>query len=102
MRTLTSRLLLAGLGVLAVTREKAERMIHELVEKGELDPEEGRSLLTELAKKGKEQAEEWEGRLRADLERALGSLNVATKSDLSRLEARLQRIEELLAARRPE
>lgn len=51
-------ILLAGVGAVAVTAEKSEMLIKELVKKGELTIEQGKALNEELKHKIKEQAQE--------------------------------------------
>ena len=48
------RLILAGIGAAAVTKEKGESMLHELVKKGELTVEQGKVLNEELKRNVKE------------------------------------------------
>jgi len=47
-------LLLAGVGAVAVTAEKSKEIVGELVKKGELTVEEGKSLNEELKRKADE------------------------------------------------
>ena len=47
-------LLLAGVGAVAVTAEKSKEIVGELVKKGELTVEEGKSLNEELKRKASE------------------------------------------------
>lgn len=49
-------LLLAGVGAVAVTAEKSKEIVGELVKKGELTVEEGKSLNEELKRKADEKA----------------------------------------------
>ena len=48
------KLILAGIGAAAVTREKGESVLHELVKKGELTVEQGKVLNEELKRNVKE------------------------------------------------
>ena len=48
------RLILAGIGAAAVTKEKGESMLHDLVKKGELTVEQGKVLNDELKRNVRE------------------------------------------------
>ena len=48
------KLILAGIGAAAVTKEKGESMLHDLVKKGELTVEQGKVLNEELKRNVKE------------------------------------------------
>ena len=52
------RALFVGLGLLSLTREKAEKVIKEMVEKGDITTEEGSGFVDELIKRGEEANQE--------------------------------------------
>ena len=52
------KVILAGIGAIAITAEKSKALIDELVEKGELTVEQGKILNEELKHKAKEQESE--------------------------------------------
>lgn len=79
------KVLLAGIGLSAMTLEKADAFIKDLVEKGRLTVEEGKELQQELKRQGKEEAQD----LLANLENKSQSLQYATKEDLKRIEDKL-------------
>ena len=70
------KVLLAGIGLTAMTVDKADSFVKELVEKGRLTVEEGKEL---------EQAQEF----LAKLEAKKSSVEYATKDDVKRLEEKL-------------
>lgn len=89
-------ILLAGIGTIAYTYEKASSMVDELVKKGELTISQGRELNEELKKKLKPDAakESAEDNLIADkLKGVLAELNLATKADLEDLKQRIANLE---------
>lgn len=60
---------LATVGVVAITAEKSQQAVEDLVKKGELTVQQGKSLNQELSRKAKEAAQETtDGALRAFLE----------------------------------
>lgn len=60
------KILLAGVGAVAVTAEKSEEIIRELIKKGELTVEQGRALNEEYKQKARQAAAE---RKNVDVER---------------------------------
>lgn len=83
------RALLAGVGAVSVAQDEAEKFVHKLIEKGEIAEKDGRSLLTELADKRKQRAQESSKRVSDELEKRMESLlnrmNIPTKADIEQL-----------------
>ena len=79
------KVLLAGIGLTAMTVDKADRFVKELVEKGRLTVEEGKELEQELKRQSKEEAQEFLNKLDAKK----SSVEYATKDDVKRLEEKL-------------
>ena len=79
------KVLLAGIGLTAMTVDKADSFVKELVEKGRLTVEEGKELEQELKRQSKEEAQEFLVKLDAKK----SSVEYATKDDVKRLEEKL-------------
>ena len=79
------KVLLAGIGFTAMTVDKADSFVKELVEKGRLTVEEGKELEQELKRQSKEEAQEFLNKLDAKK----SSVEYATKDDVKRLEEKL-------------
>ena len=79
------KVLLAGIGLTAMTGDKADSFVKELVEKGRLTVEEGKELEQELKRQSKEEAQEFLNKLDAKK----SSVEYATKDDVKRLEEKL-------------
>lgn len=79
------KVLLAGIGLTAMTVDKADSFVKELVEKGRLTVEEGKELEQELKRQSKEEAQE----LLNKLDAKKSSVEYATKDDVKRLEEKL-------------
>ena len=76
------KVLLAGIGLTAMTVDKADSFVQELVEKGRLTVEEGKELEQELKRQSKEESQEF----LAKLDAKKTSVEYATKDDVRRLE----------------
>ena len=79
------KVLLASIGLTAMTVDKADSFVKELVEKGRLTVEEGKELEQELKRQSKEEAQEFLNKLDAKK----SSVEYATKEDVKRLEEKL-------------
>jgi polyhydroxyalkanoate synthesis regulator phasin len=86
------KLMLAGLGALTMTRERAEKLFDEYVSKGQAE----RDARTGFVKEVMDSAE----RTRAELQRlvadqvrqTVNNLHLATKDDLQRIELKLDQL----------
>lgn len=79
------KVLLAGISLTAMTYDKAEQFIKDLIEKGRLTVDEGRELQSELKRKSQAEAEGFLDQVKVKSQ----SLQYATKDDLNRLEEKL-------------
>ena len=79
------KVLLAGIGLTAMTVDKADSFVKEMVEKGSLTVEEGKELEQALKRQSKEEAQEFLNKLDAKK----SSVEYATKDDVKRLEEKL-------------
>ena len=75
--------LMLGLGVLALTQEKAEGFVDELVKRGEAHRDEAGDLVNRLVKRGDEEREALRKLVQEETERALKGLNLATSKDFA-------------------
>ena len=91
--------LLLGLGTLAFSREKTEKLVDELIKKGELTMDEKASFIDEFFKEGEKQEERVLAKLKDILKGVVDEFGLVRKDDIKGLEERLSRIEELLSKR---
>ena len=92
------KLMLAGLGLAAVTKGKTESVIQEWVREGELSKEEGKQLLDAWAKRVDQEKEEIQLRVKNEVNRLVASTGMVTKQDLQALEQRIAALETALQA----
>ena len=84
---------LLGIGVLSITEEKITQVVNELVEKGEMNKEEGKTLVHELLTEKKKQMQDFEEKISEDVQNAIGKSKIALKDDVSRLEDKITELE---------
>ena len=93
MSELLRKMGLIGIGVLAITEEKIRQTVDELIEKGEMNREEGKSLVQELLTEKKKQMQELGDRISEDVQNAVDRSKIATKDDVARLEEKIAGLE---------
>jgi len=89
MLGLVKKTLLTGIGLAVVTKDKAETFVKDLVEKGELTENEGKDFISSILAKSEQAKKELEERVETIVNKVLGTMNVATKADIERLEKKI-------------
>jgi polyhydroxyalkanoate synthesis regulator phasin len=92
------KLLLAGLGTLDLTEEKAKAVFNELVARGEMSEKDARDLVSGWAKRAAEQRTRLQQDVDEAVTRAMSVMGLAKKSEVETLNARVVELEQKLAA----
>jgi polyhydroxyalkanoate synthesis regulator phasin len=90
------KLLLAGLGTLDVTEEKARALFNDLVARGELSEKEARELIAGWSKKAGEQRVKLQQQIEDGVRKALDKAGPVSRADFEALVARLAELEKKL------
>lgn len=90
------RLGLLGIGAISITEEKVKQVVNELVEKGEVSTEEGKTLVHELMAEKKKQMQDFDEKISKDVQNAVGKAKIASKDDVSRLEDKITELEKTI------
>jgi polyhydroxyalkanoate synthesis regulator phasin len=90
------QMLYAGIGLAAVTKEKAEEVIGELIKKGEMSKEEGKDVLNTLKDRIQEESERLKQKINEQVEHTITSMNLVRKSQLDEVLQRLNELEKKL------
>jgi polyhydroxyalkanoate synthesis regulator phasin len=96
VRELVERLLLAGVGAVSLTAERAEALAEELAAKGGIRKEEARELIDESTARWRGEAGRMGERASAALEGLFAELGLVTKDDYEELELRVAQLEHRL------
>lgn len=96
MRDTLKKGMALGLGLAVTSKEQAEKMIDELVKKGELTRQESSEFMDDLLRKGKESQKDIDEKIQKRFNRLVEDLHVATKEDVKALEIRLDQLEKQL------
>ncbi|MBN2030856.1 phasin family protein [bacterium] len=92
MSDIIEKSLYIGLGILTITKEKAEQVINELVDKGKIKREESSKAIKDLIAKAEEEKKILSHKIETGIENALTKLNIATKKDLETINKKLDKI----------
>lgn len=79
------KVLLAGIGAVALAQEELEDFVERLVERGEIAEKDGKKLVREIMDRRKKQTEKAEDQVAKRVEEILDRMNVPTKSDIEAL-----------------
>ena len=85
MKSLLEKGFLAGIGLLSMTREKAQEVIEELTHEGELQRTEVKQWVDELSSRGEEERQALRKLVRDELKKVLDEMGLATKEDIQKL-----------------
>ena len=88
------RLALFTSGVAELTRHRAEQLVRDMVQSGEVRRDQASSLVKTVLDVGNQNRRELGQMIRSEIRNQISSLGVATERDLERLERRVARIEE--------
>ena len=83
------RVLLAGIGAVALAQEEIEDFVNKLVERGEIAEKDGKKLVQDVMEKRKKEAKKAEEELDKRVEHILGRMNVPSKADIEDLSAKI-------------
>ena len=97
MLVLLRKLLLAGLGTLDLTEEKARAIFNDLVARGELSEKDARELITTWTKRAGEQQAKLQERIEQGVRTALDTAGLARRAELDALAARVTELEKQTA-----
>ncbi|PIY60770.1 hypothetical protein COY95_00075 [Candidatus Woesearchaeota archaeon CG_4_10_14_0_8_um_filter_47_5] len=82
MKDMIKKGILLGLGIGALTREKAEAFVKDIQKDGTLTPEEGKKYVRELLKESEKAHKHVEALVRKHIDEALAKSPFVTKKDL--------------------
>ncbi len=90
MSTLLEKGILVGLGLLSMTREKAQKIVEELTQRGEVSREEAREWVEKLVQRGEEERQAIRKLVRDEVKAIMDELGLPTKQDVQDLAAKIE------------
>jgi poly(hydroxyalkanoate) granule-associated protein len=85
----TRKVLLAGIGAVALTQEQIESFVGKLVERGEIAEKDGKKLVRDVMERRKKDAKKAEDEVDKRMVEMLDRMNVPTKNDIEALSAKI-------------
>ncbi len=93
------KFLLAGLGALDVTEEKAKAVFADLVARGEMSEKDAREMIESWSKRAAEQRERLQKDIEQAVHRALGKAGIARQAEIDALKAKIADLEAKLGGK---
>jgi len=88
MHTLIERSFLAGVGLLSMTHDKAQKIVDELTQRGEVKKDDAKDWVEQLIHRGEEERQTVRKLIHDEVKNALDELGLATKEDIQELAAK--------------
>lgn len=85
---------LIGAGLWAMTEEKIDELVKDLVDKGDISKEEGKKAVQEMIEESKKQTIYLEKKVSEKIQDAVSKKDIFTKKDMNELESRMKDLEE--------
>ncbi len=96
------KVLLAGMGAVALAQDEVEAFVNKLIERGEIAEKDGKNLIDDLREKRKKETKKAEKEVNKRIEEVLERLNVPSKADIEALNQKIatltEKIDELKEA----
>jgi poly(hydroxyalkanoate) granule-associated protein len=88
------KMMLAGLGAISMTRERAEKIFDEYVSRGKLEKENRSGFIKAMMDAADKNREEFEKLIDKQVRETLEHLNLPTRDDIQRLEKKIDKLVE--------
>jgi polyhydroxyalkanoate synthesis regulator phasin len=88
------KVLLAGIGGVAMAQDELEKFLHKLVERGEIAEKDARKLIDEVVSRRKEEAKKAEVEIDKRIEDIMARMSVPTKADIDALSEKIVKLTE--------
>ena len=93
MLDILKRTMYAGVGLGMMAKERIEELGKDLAKQAKLSEHEGKELLDDLMKQSETARADFESRVESAVARAIANLNLASRSQLEELAARVEALE---------
>ena len=86
------KLILAGLGAISMTRERAEKIFDEYVSRGQVEKEKRSGFVKELMEHAEKTRNDLEKLVSDQVQKTVKQLNLATREDIEQVKAKLEQL----------
>ncbi|HHV23306.1 MAG: phasin family protein [Methanosarcina sp.] len=94
MRESVRKLGLIGAGLWAITEDKVNDLVKDLVDKGDISREEGKKVIQDMLEERKKQKIDLEKKISEKIQESISKTELFTKKDMNELESRIESLEE--------
>lgn len=95
---LIKKLLYQGIGIAAMTKEKLEKAVSELIHSNKISEDEGKKIVDDFSSNVDSKAKETEKKIRDVVSETIAKFRPATKSEVEELRKRIETLEKLVAS----
>jgi polyhydroxyalkanoate synthesis repressor PhaR len=92
MLSLSKKMLLAGIGTLSLTKEKAEKIADDLIKRGEMNKSEGKEFVVDLLDRTEKEKDKLIEKIKPDIEKEIEKMNFASKDSVNNLEKKIDEL----------
>lgn len=85
-----------GLGLAFVSKDQVQKMVDELVKKGEVNKEESKTMIQQLMQRGEAEQNGLKQMISEQIQQRAADMNLPTQGDITRLEQRIEILEKRL------
>ena len=89
MSDIIKKTMLAGLGLMSMTKEKADKLVNTLVKEGEMSKTEGSKLAKELVKKVEENKTLLEKKVETSVKKIMIKLDIPSRKEINELKRKI-------------
>ena len=93
IRELIEKTFLAGMGAAALTKDRVQELVEDLVRRGQLSSEEGKEVAERLVSRSREEARSFLKKADSSLQGAYRDAGLSTKRELEDLDFRVRQLE---------
>jgi polyhydroxyalkanoate synthesis regulator phasin len=93
IKDLIEHTFLAGMGAAALTKDRVQELVEDLVSRGQIDKDEGREVMERLVSRSREEARSVLKKADSSLHTAYRELGLSSKQELEEVVLRVQQLE---------
>ena len=94
MRESVRKLGLIGAGLWAMTEDKINDLVKDLVDKGDISKEEGKKVIQDMLEESKKQKVDLEKKISEKIQDSISKADIFTRKDMRELESRVDILED--------
>ncbi len=96
MSNLIKKTILTGLGVASLTKEKAEKLVEDLIKEGEVSEGEGSKFVKDLLEKAENNRKTMEKQVEKTVHNVLKKINIPSRKDIMGLNSKIEKLDKKL------